>query len=260
MKTNWKLFLILLALSIFGIVAIIPYSLTLQGGLPPNLPVPLYVILTASIIQNTVIFAVAILAGLFLAKKVGLSIPILEGWLEGREVKGYFKSILGISIGLGLLAGILIVGVDYLFSLAGITANIASATGITPPAWQGFLASFYGGINEEIIIRLFLMTLLVWVFFKINKTADGKPTRFGIWLAIFFAAIIFGAGHLPAVAATTTLTPVLITRIIILNTIGGIIFGWLYWKNGLESAMIAHFSADIILHVIIPSIYLSTIS
>lgn len=30
------------------------------------------------------------------------------------------------------------------------------------------------------------------------------------------------------------------------------VFGWLYWKKGLESAMIAHFSADIIIHVCLP--------
>lgn len=48
----------------------------------------------------------------------------------------------------------------------------------------------------------------------------------------------------------TLLTPILIVRTIILNGIGGIIFGWLYWKKGLESAMISHFSADIVLHVI----------
>jgi len=37
-----------------------------------------------------------------------------------------------------------------------------------------------------------------------------------------------------------------------LNGLGGLAFGWLYWKQGLESAMIAHFSADIVLHVITP--------
>jgi membrane protease YdiL (CAAX protease family) len=258
MKTSWKLFIILLIASIFGIITIIPYSLTLQGGLPQNLPLPLYVILAINIIENTIIFAVAIFIGLNLAKKVGLGLPIIEGYLEGREAKSYLKSILGISIGLGILAGALIIGLDYLFSLVGITANVAQAVSITPPVWQGFLASFYGGINEEILLRLFLMTLIVWIFFKIKKTEEGKPTNFGIWLAIIIAAVIFGAGHLPAVLAITAPTPQLIARIIILNAIGGIIFGWLYWKKGLESAMIAHFSADIILHVVLPAVVLST--
>lgn len=251
MKTNWKLFIILLIASIFGVIAIIPYSLTLQGALLQNLP-SLYVVLTATIVQNAIIFAIPIFIGLILAKKVGLGLPILEGWLEGREVKSYLKSILGISIGLGILAGLLITGLDYLFLLAGITTNIAVAGQIYPPAWQGFLASFYGGINEEILLRLFLMTLIVWIIVKIKKTQEGKPTKIGMWSAIFLAAIIFGIGHLPTVLAITAPTPLLITRVIVLNATGGIIFGWLYWKKGLESAMISHFSADIILHVIVP--------
>jgi membrane protease YdiL (CAAX protease family) len=256
MKTKWKLFIILLIASIFGVIAILPYSLTIQGGLPQNLPLPLPVLLTMTLIQNAAMFAVAIFIGLILAKKVGLGLPILEGWVEGKEVKSYLKSILGISIGLGLLAGVLIVGLDYLFTLAGVTISLTQASSINPPAWQGFLASFYGGINEEILLRLFLMTLIVWIIFKIKKTEEGKPTKAGMWLAILLSAVIFGIGHLPALIGVVSLTPLLITRVIILNAVGGIIFGWLYWKKGLESAMISHFSADMVLHVIVPLIFL----
>jgi len=59
-------------------------------------------------------------------------------------------------------------------------------------------------------------------------------------------------GHLPATALITTLTPLVIFRALLLNGIGGVVFGWLYWKKGLESSMIAHFSADITLHVLFP--------
>ncbi|MDB4228189.1 CPBP family glutamic-type intramembrane protease [Flavobacteriaceae bacterium] len=31
------------------------------------------------------------------------------------------------------------------------------------------------------------------------------------------------------------------------NSVGGIIFGWIYWKKGLESAMIAHIFAHILM-------------
>ena len=48
----------------------------------------------------------------------------------------------------------------------------------------------------------------------------------------------------------TPLTPALITRTIVLNSLAGIAFGWLYWRRGLEAAMLAHFSTDIVLHVI----------
>ncbi|MDI6643508.1 MAG: CPBP family glutamic-type intramembrane protease [Methanobacteriaceae archaeon] len=256
MKTNWKLFIILLILSAIGTVFVTPYTLTLQGGMPTDLPIPIHILLTVQIIQNIVLFAILIGLGLFISKKIGFGLPILEGWLEKKGVKQRFKSLLGISIGLGILAGVLIIIFDIIFSLAGVTISLASATQTNPPAWQGFLASFYGGINEEIMMRLFLMSLFVWIFYKIKKTSDGKPTTIGVWLAIFITAVLFGLGHLPITSALTALTPLVILRAIILNGIGGIIFGWLYWKKGLESAMISHFSADIVLHVILPLIIL----
>jgi membrane protease YdiL (CAAX protease family) len=253
MESSRKLFTILLVACIFGTIAVLPYTLTLQGENVQNLPVPLYVFLAAQLIQSIVLFGVAIFIGLHLARKIGLGLPILERWLEGEEATKYINSILGISVRLGILAGILIIGIDYLFSLLGATINVTQNS-INPPAWQGFLASFYGGINEEILLRLFVMTLIAWIIFKFKKTDDKKPTCAGMWIAIVLAAVIFGAGHLPAVMAITTLTPLIIVRTIVLNAVGGIIFGWLYWKKGLESAMVSHFSADIVLHVILPLI------
>jgi len=94
--------------------------------------------------------------------------------------------------------------------------------------------------------------LFVWVIFRIKKDKDGRPTVFGIWLSIILAAIFFGLGHLPATAQMTKLTGIIIIRAIVLNGILGTTFGWLYWKKGLESAIIAHFSADIVLHIITP--------
>jgi len=39
----------------------------------------------------------------------------------------------------------------------------------------------------------------------------------------------------------------LLLYIFIGNAIGGIIFGWLYWKKGLESAIIAHIFTHVIM-------------
>jgi len=38
-------------------------------------------------------------------------------------------------------------------------------------------------------------------------------------------------------------------RAIVLNGLVGVIAGWLYWRRGLESAMVAHFCADLVVHV-----------
>jgi membrane protease YdiL (CAAX protease family) len=76
-----------------------------------------------------------------------------------------------------------------------------------------------------------------------------------MWAANILAAVGFGLAHLPLASEIgIPLTPLFITRTLVLNGIGGIAFGWLYWKRGLESAMIAHFSADIVVHVLTPLI------
>jgi membrane protease YdiL (CAAX protease family) len=45
-----------------------------------------------------------------------------------------------------------------------------------------------------------------------------------------------------------------VLRAIVLNGIGGLVFGWLYWKKGLEYAIAAHFIADIVLLAILPAL------
>jgi membrane protease YdiL (CAAX protease family) len=243
---NWKLFVILLIASFITSLMVLPYTLALSPALA-KVFTPL--VLIAQLIQSLVIFSIAIFMGLFLYKRVGFNLPILEGWLEGKEVGSYLKSILGISIGLGVLSGIIIVVLSFLFTPV---SSIFQNASISVPIWKAFLACFYGGISEEILLRLFLMTLIVWIFYKIKKTADGKPTVIGIWLAIIISAVIFGLGHLPITGTITSITPLIVVRAVLLNGIAGIVFGWLYWKKGLESAMIAHFSADIVLQVIFP--------
>jgi membrane protease YdiL (CAAX protease family) len=73
-----------------------------------------------------------------------------------------------------------------------------------------------------------------------------------LWIAIVVVAVAFGLAHLPATAAIGLPIDTLVaSRAIVLNGIGGVAFGWLYWRYGLESAMVGHFSADIVLHVLL---------
>ena len=261
---NWKLFSILLISCVLGAMLVIPYSLALTSSeveITPKL-------LLISIAQNLILFAFAVFFGLLLSKHIsrglqgikmpGLRLPILEDALEGKNQKAALKAILLPSIALGLLAGVLIILFDLPFQK--IMPEMQNAE-ISIPAWKAFLASLYGGIAEEVLLRLFMVSLLVWIGFKIKKTVDGYPTDLGIWLAIILASVIFGLGHLPATSQITALTGTVVIRAILLNGIGGLIFGWLYWKKGLESAMISHFSTDIVLHVITPfavSLFLGT--
>lgn len=255
---NWKLFLILWLGATLSVAAVIPYTLTLQGAALQNIkpPIPLPALLTLQIVQNAVLFAVLIALGLFFAKRVGLGAPILEAWLNKEACAEKLKNILPISVSLGVIAGGLIVVLDRYVFQAWLLNDLGAQldrlpSNINPPAWQGFLASFYGGIAEELALRLFLMSCLAWLGSFIIKPANGKARGGVLWIANLLAAIAFAAGHLPAAAAVfPVMTTLVVIRIIVLNSLGGIIFGWLYQTRGLESAMLGHFSADLILHVL----------
>lgn len=69
---------------------------------------------------------------------------------------------------------------------------------------------------------------------------DSEPPAQVLWIAIFLSVIIFGLGHLPAAAATISLSPGVIAYIIVGNAVGGIIFGWLFWRWSPEAAMFTH--------------------
>ena len=72
MGKDWKLFLILLITCIFRTIAVLPYTISLQGELLQNLPVPLYVLLAAQLIQSVILFGVDIPIGLQLSTKLVL--------------------------------------------------------------------------------------------------------------------------------------------------------------------------------------------
>ncbi|MBU2566739.1 CPBP family intramembrane metalloprotease [Patescibacteria group bacterium] len=250
---NKKLYFTLLILSVISIIAVLPYAFTLQADIIKLSPLPISTLAIVSIIQSTILFALAIYLGLKLSSKVGLGLPILEKYLNKEKLPTNLKLTVFKSVLLGILAGALIILLDFVFKYFGV--SISLATNQIPPLWQRLLGSLYGGIAEEILLRLFLMSLIVWLFSKIKKyQIDITKNNFVMWFSIILAAIIFGLGHLPITSNITDLTTLIVLRAIILNGIGGIIFGWLYWKKGLESAMIAHLSADIIILAIFPGL------
>lgn len=244
---NWRVFLILLFLSVLSVFAVFPYVLTLQGDIIKQAGIPISTLIIAQLIQSTILFSFSIFLGLFLAKKIDFHLPVLEAWAAKKDYKKLIQNMLPFSLLLGVITALVIYVVDYGFAIQG--SEISTSQHMTP-VWQTMLASFYGGITEEVLLRLFIMTLFIWLGMKISK--QKKPTPAIILPSILLSAIIFGLGHLPITASLTTITPVIILRAIVLNGIGGVIFGWLYWKKGLESAMLAHFTTDIVLLTVLP--------
>ena len=119
------------------------------------------------------------------------------------------------------------------------------------PLWKRLLAGlFYGGITEEIVMRWCLMSVIAWLLSRYlwrNPASDG-PFR----AAILLVALLFGLGHLPATAAITPLTGAVVARALLLNGIVAVACGYLFWRRGLECAMVAHAAAHLPLQIIEP--------
>jgi membrane protease YdiL (CAAX protease family) len=111
------------------------------------------------------------------------------------------------------------------------------------------LASVGAGLNEEIIFRLGAMTLFAWAGSKLTRGDAPGPAVF--WTANVLAALVFGAAHLPQAASIVGLSAAAVAFVLAGNGIVGVACGWLYWRKGLVTAMVAHATANLVLRLVL---------
>lgn len=236
-----------LLLGLPGVVALVGYVYvsTSPAAVPAGLSLPLLAVLSA--INPLFLLGVACLLGAYAAPRVGLQSHVVDRVWSGVGVWGRLREEVGLAVGAGILGGIAVVLLD-----AAMTPFVAqdlpqSALGGVRPTVGDVLAYapvrfLYGGITEELVLRFGLVSILAFAGWRVTgRPADG-PGNAVMWTAIGVAAVLFGAGHLPALARSVALTPALIARTVLLNAFAGVVFGWLYWRRSLEAAMVAHAS------------------
>lgn len=235
-----------LLLWLAGMVGVVVITVTALPQLlrRVTLPAPLWVVSLASLAQSALFVALAVWSGVALASKVGLRAPAFEAAVTARSI----ASALRPQILPGLVAGAF--GGAGLFAIGGYASPAALAEvqqRFTLPILARML---YGGITEELLLRWGLMTALVWLAWRFLQRRSGTPRVFYIWLAIVVSALLFGAGHLPAAAILIgKLTGDVVLFVVGVNTTFGVLFGYLFWRYGLEAAMIAHVTAHVVSHV-----------
>jgi hypothetical protein len=187
--------------------------------------------------------------GLFLSKTTGLKTLVLNSDPFGSNLQ-QLTQILGQAtfIGIGLGTVILVVIRFLLLSiLPEIRLRFTAESSLE--TWKRVVIAFDSAVLEEIIFRFFLISSLVWIASKIWQIQK-PPNPELFWVINALIAIGFGIAHLPQWSAITPLTPLVIMIVVFLNSIGGLTFGYLFYANGLEAAIVAHFAADIMLHVV----------
>lgn len=265
-KFEWRLLILLCALSIPAALAIIPYSLALSAGSLENpnpqpgvSPQALFwinlVMVSLVSLAQTVFFNWPLTAlGMLAAKPLGLGAPVFSALLYQRPLPAGWKKGLLTGILTGILGGclLLLLG-EYVFGPLMESDLIASGVNldIQFSALDGLLASFGAAVNEEIVLRLFLLSVIAWVGVKIFRQTSGLGFLAILWAANLGSTLVFGLVHISnLLILDMPLTLVVVCSTVFMNGMIGLLFGWLYWKHGLESAMLAHFFVDIVLKVV----------
>ncbi len=192
-----------------------------------------YVVIgTLQVVSYALIFG---LLGKLLAKKIGL-------WKDIRFEK---NTALKTTI-VGGIAGGAIMLIDVLVFSHGAAPEEIKESILSSLSLNSMAASFtYGGIIEELMMRLFLMSLIVLLLWKLFYRSKDEAPEVVLVISNLAVAILFAASHLPATASTVGLTPMLVLRCFLLNGSMGIVFGRAYRKHGIHYAMLSHIFAHV---------------
>ena len=233
-KDNWKFLLFIIIVGIIGVVFTVIYSLNMVSEEVMNEAIKQVgskeAVFVISMIQPIILYVfVCGILGVILSNKVGL-------WkkIEFEKDKVLIASIIAVVAGLSLIFCDLLI--------FGKFNEIIMHSFDEKPTYDYIISAFlYGGVVEEVMMRLFLMSLLSFIMYKIfYKKEKEVPIKVFV-IANIISALLFAAGHLPSTIQTFGhLDSVLLIRCFLLNGLFGAAFGWLYRKYGIHYSMIAH--------------------
>ena len=257
----WRVALVLWVIALAGAGLVLPYVATLERNAlvkaAAHTHLSLWQLLAASALQSAILLGVAVVLGLWAANRLGLGAPLISALVNRLPPPRAAILTLLFSFAIGLALGVVVLVMDrYVFApipSVAVLIHGAAVSNVQPGRWQGLLASFYGAFDEEILMRLGLLSLLALLFRTLVRALGARreiALPAGVfWIANIVAAVLFGLGHLPGTATLAPLTTAIVVRAIVLNGIVGLVSGLLFRRYGLEWGMASHFGADVVLHV-----------
>ncbi|MBR1416478.1 MAG: CPBP family intramembrane metalloprotease [Bacilli bacterium] len=232
-KDNWKFLLFVLIGGLIGgyFTGLYLYD-SLSGEILKQIQeqnVTKEMLAIASMIQYGILYGLILtFIGILLSKKVKL-------WKEFKLNK---KTIITTAIITIISALVLFPGDKLIFGT--FNTWVGEQYMVKPTIYKIIAGLLAGGIIEEVMMRLFLMSLVVFIFSKLfYKNNKEIPVKVYI-LANIICALIFAVGHIPSTAIMTEITPLIVIRCLLFNGGLGLCFGYLYRKYGIGYAMISH--------------------
>lgn len=259
----WKTFAFLTAAGTLTGPLVIPYLQGLVAIAPvpqPEASIPLGQFVLSSFLRNFLILAPAAGLGLLVARRIGLGAPYLESWLDGAPRPAEpFSSIVWPAVFWATAGALVAFAVDAIFRY-GLGVDFPAPeihARIDVAWWRSGLASFWAPFAEEILDRLFLLSLIAWLgmkLFRVSGEGRGRRGRMiALWVGNLATALFFAWYHIGNEELFASPVPRLVAlRTILIILPVGLAFGWLYIRRGLEAVILSHFVIDVIVHVIRP--------
>lgn len=245
-RFTFRNFAALFGLGLTGVLALLLtiYVDPAYADQAAQLGVPVELLAVATGVQSAVMLGVSVLVGLYAAPRLGFHSHLLERVSAGTPLRSNLRPELGPALRGGLVVGGVLVGAQR---IAPATTEAAPEMTVDLLVRSIPLRLLYGGITEELLLRWGVMSLVALALWRAAGRGTDEPSPPIVWSAIVVAAVLFGVLHLPAaVTVYGTLTSEVVTFIVGLNAIGGIVFGWLFWRQSLEAAMLAHAAAHVL--------------
>lgn len=203
-------------------------------------------LISVTILQIALYYLFCSFFGFILSNKVGL-------W---RDLKFEKKKVLKVLL-ITFIGGV-ILSLDY-FTFGFLYPEIKRGTREQINALGILSAVLYGGFIEEIMMRLFLLSFLIFsfeklVFFlnkKLNREKEINQKVLFISVNIV-VSLLFAIGHLPSTKVVFgSLTPLLLFRCFLFNGVFGYLFGYFYIEDGLHYSVLSHAFSHIVSKLIL---------
>ncbi|MGQ0590887.1 MAG: CPBP family glutamic-type intramembrane protease [Sphingosinicella sp.] len=220
-------------LTALGLMGTLSMALVSFEQLGPA-PIDPLLVRALAVIQPTIFVMLCAALGLWAAPKVELDAPVVRAWAERRPLWPTLRP----QLAPGLMGGIAIAALLVAFWMA-VRAQ-PFATPILAFEMPLVTKLLYGGIVEELLLRWGLMSLFVWAAWRLGGAKD-VVQPWTVWAGLIASSLLFAAGHLPVLHALLPDPPGWFVGLVLgANFISGLLFGWLFWRRGLEAAMLAH--------------------
>lgn len=242
-KSHWKFIIFVLICAVIGgiftgIYTINSYDEAIVNELLKQIKSKeLFVLITT--IQVILYAIFSLIFGLILSEKIKL-------WKQFE-----FKRVAIITVLIIIIVGGLLLSFGDYYIFGALNEKIKESYNLKPTI-EYIISSFtYGGVIEEIVLRLFFMSLISLILYKIfYRKKEEIPTHIHI-ISNIISALAFAILHIPAtIQMFGGLTFLLFARCLIMNGIFGISFGFLYRKYGIGYAILGHFGCHLISKII----------